>query len=262
MLRLFFKKKKDQNDENHSTQAQEIEDYNDVTPIADYIKEQTGINFDKQLGILKSKMTSFCKIRYIKSFKTCLSMVHDDSSFRQELINYLTTNETYFYREHRQIEDFVKQVKADQKTVRVLCAPCSSGEEPYSLVIALLEADIEASRFHITAIDISTDALDLAQQAVYKERNVKNLSSELRSKYFDFKENLYILKEEIKASVTFRQINIFDKEFEALGKFDYVFSRNMLIYFDKETKLKAKEILESMLKDKEKTIYFGHADLY
>lgn len=261
MLSIFFKNKKDKETDD-SQEIVEVEDYNDVTPIAKYIKEQTGINFDKQLDILKSKMTSFCKIRYIKSFKTCLDRVHSDPAFKQELINYLTTNETYFYREHRQIEDFVKHAKSEHKKIDVLCAPCSTGEEPYSLAIALLEASIPSREFHITAIDISTEALDLAKQAVYKERNVKNLTPEIRVKYFDHKGNAYVLKEHIKDLVTFRQVNVFDKEFLELGKFDYVFSRNMLIYFDKETKQKAKEILESMLKDKEKAVYFGHADLY
>ena len=261
MFSIFFKNKKDKKtDEEH--EIVEIEDYNDVTPIAIYIKEQTGINFDKQLDILKSKMTSFCKIRYIKSFKTCLDKVHSDPAFKQELINYLTTNETYFYREHRQIEEFVKNAKSAHTKIDVLCAPCSTGEEPYSLVIALLEAGIPSREFHITAIDISTEALDLAKEAVYKERNVKNLSSEIRLKYFDHKNNTYILKEHLKDLVTFKQVNVFDREFVELGKFDYVFSRNMLIYFDKETKQKAKEILESMLKDKGKGVYFGHADLY
>lgn len=261
MLSIFFKNKKEKNiDDAHS--VVEPEDYSDVTPIAKYIKDQTGINFDKQLGILKSKMTSFCKIRYIKSFKSCLDNVHNDPAFEQELINYLTTNETYFYREHRQIEDFVRAVKAQDTNVNILCAPCSSGEEPYSLVIALLEANIPSREFHITAIDISTDALTLAREAIYKERNVKNLSHDLKLKYFDFKDNLYVLKQFVKDVVTFKQVNIFDKEFHDLGKFDYVFSRNMLIYFDKETKLKAKEILESMLKDRQKAVYFGHADLY
>ncbi|WP_345992589.1 CheR family methyltransferase [Sulfurimonas sp. HSL-1716] len=261
MLSRFFKKKQDTVTEEKTT-VLETEDYTDVSPIARYIKEQTGINFDRQLGILRSKMTSFCKIRYIRSFQTCLTKVHEDSSFKQELINYLTTNETYFYREVSQIEDFVKCIKSENKKVSVLCAPCSSGEEPYSLVIALLEAGISAEKFNITAIDISTDALEMAKKALYKERNVKNIDNNIRSKYFDFKENTYALKDFVKGQVMFKQVNIFDKEFLELGRFDYIFSRNMLIYFDKETKQKARGILESMLKDKEKKIYFGHADLY
>ncbi|MBU0631543.1 protein-glutamate O-methyltransferase CheR [bacterium] len=258
----FFKKNKKDVQTTNKPAVVEIEDYSDVAPIGKYIKEQTGINFDRQQGILKSKMTSFCKIRDIRSFQTCLRRVLAESELKQDLINYITTNETYFYRELRQIHDFVDHVKQEHKKVDILCAPCASGEEPYSLAIALLEANVSYHEFTITAIDISTEALELAKRAIYKERNVKNLSDDLKSKYFDFKENNYVLKEQIKNLVTFAQINVFEKEFQELGKFDYVFSRNMLIYFDKETKLKAKEILESMLKDKEKAVYFGHADLY
>ena len=73
---------------------------------------------------------------------------------------------------------------------------------------------------------------------------------------------MYKLKDTIKSHVTFKLVNIFEQSFKGLGKFDYIFSRNMLIYFDKETKLKAKCILESMRKDNSQDIFFGHDDIF
>lgn len=81
-------------------------------------------------------------------------------------------------------------------------------------------------------------------------------------KYFTLNEDKYHLNEEVKKLTEFKVLNIFEDEFTKLEKFDYVFSRNMLIYFDAQTKKKAVEILHSMQKDPNKEIFFGHADLF
>ena len=137
-----------------------------------------------------------------------------------------------------------------------------TGEEPYSIAIALLEADVSSSKFKIVGIDINNDALTKAKKAVYKERNTKNLSAKIITKYFKIDNDLYILQDNIKELVTFKLANLFDKSFTSIGKFDYILSRNMLIYFDKPTKQKAKNILESMRKNENQEIFFGHADLF
>ena len=257
----FFKKKK-QEKTYCEPKKEVIYDYSDVSEVAKFIKERTGINFDSQLTILKSKMGTFCRIRELCNFEECMQKALDNPLFAQEVIDYITTNETYFYREFKQVEEFVESAKDKLSHFNVLCAPCATGEEPYSLVIALLEAGIPADRFHITGIDISASALGLAQEALYTQRHVRNLNETLKDKYFEHNGDVYRLKDSIKNKVTFKQVNVFSQEFLDLGHFDYVFSRNMLIYFDQETKQKAKAILESMLKDKHKHVYYGHADLY
>ena len=257
----FFKKRKEK-----ETQAlqniEEIKSFDDVVPIASFFKNETGVDFDSQLDILKSKMIAFCTKRSLRSFHKCLDLVKNDLFLKQELIDYLTTNETYFYREYKQIEKLVENVKATSGNITILCAPCSTGEEVYSIVIAFLEANISQNRFSILGIDINQMVIEKAKQAVYNPRNLKNLSEKLIEKYFDFNESHYILKEFLKTSVHFKKINIFDENFSSIGKFDYVFSRNMLIYFDKETKMKAKNILENVLNEKKNKIFFGHADLF
>ena len=97
--------------------------------------------------------------------------------------------------------------------------------------------------------------------AIYNEKSVRNLSNSIRSSYFKKEKDLYHLNEDIKRKVSFKCINIFDKEFAQLGKFNYIFSRNMLIYFDNDTRLKAKSIFMKHLVDGTQEIYFGHADL-
>jgi len=101
-----------------------------------------------------------------------------------------------------------------------------------------------------------------SKEAIYKERNVRNLSEDVRNRYFTHTGERYVLHDKVNSLVTFNLQNLFDGSFQHLGKFDFVFSRNMLIYFDKETKIKAKEILEKRRKDVSQPVFFGHADLF
>ncbi len=146
--------------------------------------------------------------------------------------------------------------------MEILCAPCATGEEPYSIAIALLEAGVLPSRFCILGIDINADALKKAKLATYNQKSVRNLPPETLSKYFTKIDESYALKECVQILVHFKLANIFDNSFKKIGKFDFIMSRNMLIYFDKETKFKAKIILESLRKDTKYEVFFDHADLF
>lgn len=258
----FFKKKPKEKDVEAAMAPSIAEDFSDIEPIAEYFKNETGVTFDKQRSILKNKVMTFCKLRGIHSFSELLSSVKKESLLKQELTDYLTTNETFFYREIGQINELVKLVQEKHSHVDILCAPSATGEEPYSIAIALLEAGVSPDRFSIVGIDINSDAVQKANEAIYKERNVRNLSTEIRSRYFTQNEDKYALNQSVKSLINFKLLNLFDDSFKTLGKFDFVFSRNMLIYFDKETKLRAKEILESMRKSSEHPVFFGHADLF
>ncbi len=258
----FFGKKTSKPEPIDEINTPVIEDYNDVMPIADYFKEETGVTFENQQSILKSKLISFCKIRHIPSFQQCLAQVKIEKPLKQELINYLTTNESYFYREQHQILDLVEQVKGIYQTVDILCAPSSTGEEIYSIAIALVEAGIPKNRFKIIGVDINSEALKQAELGIYNQRNISNLPETVLIKYFNYKNSKYYLNKEIKQCVHLKTENIFSSTFKTIGTFDFIFSRNMLIYFDRETKIKAKSILENLLKDRNGVVYYGHADLF
>lgn len=257
----FSKKNKDLYKKNKSVDI--VYDYEDVSDIMLYFKQETGITFEQQANILKNKLTLFCKTNKIHSFTELLNSIEQDTKLKQSLINLLTTNETYFYREFAQIRTAVEYIKkkAGNAPINILCAPCATGEEPYSIAIALFEAGIKTG-FNIIGIDINSQALQKAKEAIYTKRHIDKLDESLLQKYFYLQDKKYILSEKIKRTVSFLQKNIFKPEFTALGKFDCIFSRNMLIYFDKETKLKAKNILQSMRKDQDIDIFFGHADLF
>ena len=255
----FFKKKEPLVED---TKVVFQEDFDNIEPISKYFQNETGITFDKQMSILKNKLISFCRQREIHSFTKLLEDVKSNSQVKQELIDHLTTNETFFYREFQQIEELITLVKKSNTQIKILCAPSATGEEPYSIVIALLEAGVSPATFKILGIDINSDAIAKAERAIYRERNLRKLSPEIISKYFTKSDDKYLLNQNIKSLVSFEITNLFDESFKRIGKFDFIFSRNMLIYFDKETKLKAKAILESMRKDDTNDIFFGHADLF
>jgi len=236
--------------------------FDNIRIVAQFFKDETGITFDKHESILTNKVTTFCKQRMIHSFEALLDVMQTDMHVKQELVDYLTTNETYFYREFKQVEALVAQIKAKGTYARILCAPCATGEEPYSIAIALLEAGVASSSFMIVGIDINADAIAQAQTAHYKQRNVRNLSDAILKKYFIQDDTGYLLCDWIKTMVHFERINIFDEALQSLGMFEYIFSRNMLIYFDKETKLKARSLLEKLRTNPEQQIFFGHADLF
>lgn len=255
----FFKKKVETPKEKVKKRE---EDFQDIKVIAEYFHKETGITFDKQESILRNKLSHFCRQREICSFEELLQNIHHNKSIKQEIIDHLTTNETYFYRELKQIQELVELVKQETSHVSILCAPSSTGEEPYSIAIALFESGIRPSQFSITGIDINSEAITKAQNAIYGQRNIRNLSDRILSTYFTKENDSYLLKENVKSTVRFKVMNIFDTSFNTIGKYDFVFSRNMLIYFDKATKLKAKEILESVRKEKKHDVFFGHADLF
>ncbi len=254
----FFKKK--QKKEKKEV-AILVENFEDVEDLITYFKSETGLDFFNKKEIIKNKLILFCRKREIFSFELLYRRILEDQSIKQELVDYLAVNETYFFRETPQIEQMIKKAKLLGYKIEILCAPSSSGEEPYTIAIMLLEAGFKQSDFHIIGIDISEKIISKAHEAKYNERSLHRVNDELKHKYFTKDGEFYILKNIIKDRVSFRRVNIFDESLFSLRKFDFIFSRNMMIYFDSETKIKAKNILQKLLKRPQEAIYFGHADM-
>jgi chemotaxis protein methyltransferase CheR len=236
--------------------------FNSPQPIADFFKVTTGINFEDQMSILNSKLTSFCTLRKIPSFESCLTQLKNNEELKQELNNYLTTNETYFYREFEQIKALVDKVRIEKSPADILCIPCSTGEEPYSIAIALLEAGVHQNKFNLVGIDINTEAIERALAGIYNKRDVSRMSNDLIERYFTLNNGKYLIKDNIKSLVKFRSYNLFNEDIAELGRFDFIICRNMLIYFDLETRGRASSILQKLLKNPQYDIIYGHADLY
>jgi chemotaxis protein methyltransferase CheR len=163
-----------------------------------------------------------------------------------DAVDAMTTNETFFFRDKIPFEQFrsvimpaLLKARSAQRSIRIWCAACSTGQEPYSLAIALKEmgAALAGWRFDIIATDIATPVIDRARDGVYNQFEVqRGLPIGLLLKYFEKNGDNWQVVPEIRSMVKFRQLNLL-RDFSALGIFDLVFCRNVLIYFDHETKV-------------------------
>jgi len=160
----------------------------------------------------------------------------------------MTTNETFFFRDKVPFEHFRDLImpqllssRANRKTVRIWCAAGSTGQEPYSLAMSLKEmgAQLAGWRVEIVATDLSQEVLEKSRAGLYSQFEVqRGLPIQMLVKYFTQVGELWQINAEIRAMVQHRQLNLLH-DFSQLGVFDVIFCRNVLIYFDQETKAQA-----------------------
>jgi chemotaxis protein methyltransferase CheR len=168
------------------------------------------------------------------------------SSIIAQVVEAMTTNETFFFRDKVPFEHFrdtimpeVLKARASRKSIRIWCAAGSTGQEPYSLAMVLKEmgAALAGWRVEIIATDLSTEVLEKSKSGVYSQFEVqRGLPIQLLVKHFKQNGELWQISQEIRAMVQHRQLNLLH-DFSQLGTFDVIFCRNVLIYFDQDTKI-------------------------
>lgn len=225
-----------------------------------YIKREIGADLFAKKSTIENRLKLFCEQRDIYSFKELCESLKCKPDLRQELINLLTVNETYFYREQKQLQEAIDFAKSRSGRVDILCAPCASGEEVYTFSMMMSEKPEFLKSFSIKGVDINSEAIKKAEEGLYSHRSLHKLSSELKERYFLAKDDMYIVKRYLFPSVSFFKVNIFEESFSSIGKFDIIFSRNMLIYFDDDFRLDAVKRFSQLLKS-DGRIYLGHADI-
>jgi chemotaxis protein methyltransferase CheR len=176
----------------------------------------------------------------------------------QTLTNVMTVNETYFFREEYQFKCLVESIlpelvsrKRSEGPLRIWVLPSSSGEEPYSIAIYLLErwADLNNFDIEIIASDIDTRILNQARQGLYAQRAVAQLPPEYLRRHFTPVGTNFQISEELRGAVEFTRVNLSDRaDTKAYRNFDVVFCRNLLIYFDDVSRKAAAETFYDALK--------------
>jgi chemotaxis protein methyltransferase CheR len=170
----------------------------------------------------------------------------DTDALMTTVVEAMTTNETFFFRDKTPFENFRSAVlpallgsRRASRTIRIWSAAASTGQEPYSLAMALkeVEGSVAGWRIEIIATDLASGVLAKAQAGIYSQFEVqRGLPIQLLIKYFTKVGDMWQIAPEIRAMVKFKQLNLL-ADFSALGTFDLIFCRNVLIYFDQETKI-------------------------
>ncbi|HEY1170548.1 MAG TPA: CheR family methyltransferase [Verrucomicrobiae bacterium] len=182
-----------------------------------------------------------------------LQMLEQDGEERQRLVEVAVIPETWFWRDPKAFEALSKMAveRIAQKPnlpVRVLSIPCSTGEEAYTIVAALTEAGLTAEQFVVDAVDISRNSLLAAQAALYRAYSFRNVPEVFHEKYFKREGDCWRLTAEWRQAVRFRQGNLLTMEnFIGTAPYDFIFCRNLLIYFSREDQARALKNLTSLL---------------
>ena len=190
-----------------------------------------------------------------------------DLTLQHAVVEAMTTNETSFFRDNtpfqRLKEDLLPcflKTRSAMKTLRIWSAACSSGQEPYSIAMLLKEYPALAGwRIEIVATDLSQEILAQAKSGVYSQFEIqRGLPIQLLVKYFMQQGDKWMVKPELKDMITFRSINLL-QDMTALGRFDIIFCRNVLIYFDVQTKAKVLGSIKGVL-HQDGVLFLGGAE--
>ena len=219
--------------------------------IRDLVYNRFGITLsDQKKSLVVSRLQKKLKEHGCKTFKQYYDMLIADKTDERitELANQITTNHTFFFREPEHFDFFksdilpwiVKEHTAkNDKDIRIWCAAASSGEEPYTLIITLLEyfgVGYKNWNCGLLATDISEKALAAAVEGVYVHARLQGVSPAILNKYFRKVSDGYAVTDQLKKEVTYRKFNLMEKNLPFKKKFDCIWCRNVMIYFDNPTK--------------------------
>ncbi len=225
--------------------------------LRDFIHGYCGIYFDDgSKFLLERRLSRRLEQHGLKNFEEYYHLLKYDRKREAELVvlvDNLTTNETYFFRESPQLRAFSDEILpelrrslTDRKVLRIWSAGCSTGEEPYTIAILLLESGDwwRDWQVEILGSDINQRVLHTARKGVYKKSAHRATSPEMLAKYFvQDEKNDYRIIDRVKELVSFSSVNLLDPHKTSLiNNMDVIFCRNVIIYFDREAK---KKVIES-----------------
>lgn len=229
----------------------------DFEKVRSVIYQKAGISLsDSKKQLVYSRLARRLRALKLPNFTAYLSYLSENEHEQEEFINALTTNLTAFFREPHHFEilaNYVKKLKSQDRKLRIWCSASSTGEEPYSIAMALAEA---YGRYdppvEIIASDIDSNVLREASAGIYTLQRLESLSLERKKQFFQRGKGANAGKarvvQELRNLIEFRQINLLDKTWPLQPHFDVIFCRNVMIYFDKATQLKLLERMTKLLK--------------
>ena len=213
-----------------------------------FLKDRSGLDLssDKQY-LVESRLLPLARKAGLAGIEELIVQIKSGAeAIAADVVEAMTTNETFFYRDklpfdHLRdavIPDLVK-ARASRRSLRIWCAASSTGQEPYSIAMCLKEMGsvLAGWRIEIIATDLAPSVLEKSRSGIYSQFEVqRGLPIQLLVKYFKQNGELWQLNADIRAMIQFKQLNLL-QNFSHLGTFDVVFCRNVLIYFDQDTKV-------------------------
>jgi len=259
MMGLFDWLGEKKNVQNEEVCVKREADFANFVKVTDFIYEKSGIiDLDKR-ALTASRLQQYAISEDIYTTQEFYDAMKNRNDFYQEVINVATVNETFFFRELKELEWLVQYIKESNGSFKILSMPSSSGEEVYSILILLCEAGVDLSRVEISGYDINSNAVKNAIRGEYDEHSLHKLDARVRERYFSKNEaNRYEISSDIKNRTNFTQNNIFNLKAQNM-KFDVVLSRNMFIYFDDEKRALALDVIVDLL-NHDGLYVKGHAD--
>lgn len=243
--------------------------------IRDLVYERFGITLsDQKKGLVVGRLQKILRQRGIANFKTYYDQLVADKTDQaiSELANQITTNHTFFFREADHFDFFRDTIlpetverhkKVNSKDLRFWCAAASSGEEPYTIIISMMEyfgRDYDNWDIGLLCTDISEKALVQAKQAVYDKTRLQGVPPTILQRYFkQIDGNSWAANEKLKKEAVIRRFNLMNKTLPFKKPFDCIWCRNVMIYFDNETKI---DLVNRMYKHTVKGGYLliGHSE--
>lgn len=202
-----------------------------------------GLNYLNNLETLHFKMDKHLQKHQFSTYEEYLRYVSEHPMEWTVIVEILTINETYFYREEKQFKALMEHVilpnKATfQQPITIWSAACSTGEEPYSIIMNALDYEYPLEKLQMLATDINEQVLATAQTGMYFHKSLafRRIPNTWKASYFEVKQPYLTIKENIKAQIEFDYLNLVEFEhYPPAESMDVIFCRNVLIYFDDAT---------------------------
>jgi chemotaxis protein methyltransferase CheR len=219
-----------------------------LAQVCDYLYRQTGLVYGPSKHYFaERRLAQRMNATGHRDFSAYYGRLLRDPDELEALVNAFTINETYFFREKHQLQSLSASLlpmiaagKGAGDSIRIWSIPCSTGEEPYSIAIWLLEnwGLVDAYNIDIVGSDIDTDAIQAAREGVYGERALSRLPDNLRELYFEREAaDRWRIIQDLRESVRFGRVNLVDPGAgDVQGRFEVIFCRNLLIYFDERAR--------------------------
>jgi len=240
--------------------------------IRDVIKDYCGLYFDDSSRyLIEKRLSRRVKNHHLNDFRDYYRFIRYDKNTEQELsaiMDILTVNETYFFREQNQLKAFSEEILEELKgtnkagrTLKIWSAGCSTGEEPYTISMLINEkGNFNGWDIEICGSDINQRVLQTARRGIYKKNSFRTTEPYYIKKYFSEEDGSFQINDDVKKNVNFSYLNLLDPfKTRFLGNMDVIFCRNVLIYFDNASRKRVIENFYNRLVDGG-YLLLGHAE--